>query len=357
MPISAYTATSNATSNATSQTTYWQQLPKVLLHEHLDGGLRPQTLLELCQHKQLVIPATNASELADWMLANANAGSLVRYLDGFALTVAAMASLDACERVAFEAAEDARLDGCVLAEFRMAPLLLEEYNLAGEAVVEALIAGLQRSDLACGLIVCGIKLDPPEKILRAAKLAACYQGQGVIGFDLAGPERGFPPALFADAMALARNAGLGVTFHAGEADDGSRVLEAVALGATRIGHGINVMYARSAAQQKEWLNQARAAATHFEVCPTSNVHTGAVASLATHPLHDMIEAGLSVSCSTDNRLMSGVTMSAELQAVHDQNGVSKLQIKRMMQQAAAVSFLPETARNKALETIAAVDFG
>ena len=166
----------------------WVALPKVLLHEHLDGGLRPQTLLELCRAQGLSVPADDAPALAAWMHANANSGSLTRYLDGFALTVAAMASVQACERVAFEAAEDARLDGCVLAEFRMAPLLLEPHGLSGEAVVEALLSGLRRSALPSGLIICAMRTDAPEQTLRTAELAARYANQGVIGFDLAGAE-------------------------------------------------------------------------------------------------------------------------------------------------------------------------
>ncbi len=330
---------------------YWQQMPKVLLHEHLDGGLRPQTLLELCRECNLAVPVSDAAALASWMQANANSGSLERYLLGFGLTVAAMASAEACARVAYEAAEDARLDGCVLAEFRMAPLLLEAHGMSGEAVVEALLAGLTRSSLACGLIVCGMKMDSPDETVRAAQLAARYQSQGVIGFDLAGPEQGFPPSLHARAIATARDAGLGITCHAGEADRGSRVLEAAALGATRIGHGVKIMDAANPAQQREWLDQAQGLGLHFEVCPTSNVHTGAAASLATHPLHAMIDAGLSVSCSTDNRLMSGVTMSHELQAVHAENGVSIAQIKRMMQAAAAATFMLPAIRDQALYDI------
>ena len=327
---------------------YWQQLPKVLLHEHLDGGLRPQTLLALCQERNLAVPASDAATLAAWMQANANSGSLERYLLGFGLTVAAMASAEACARVAYEAAEDARLDGCVLAEFRMAPLLLEAHGMSGEAVVEALLAGLALSNLPCGLIVCGMRMDSPEETVRAAQLAVRYKNQGVIGFDLAGPERGFPPALHARAIATARDAGLGITCHAGEADVGSRVLEAAALGATRIGHGIKIMEAANTAQQREWLDQARGLGLHFEVCPTSNVHTGAATSLATHPLHAMIAAGLSVSCSTDNRLMSGVTMSHELQAVHTENGVSTAQLKVLMQAAAGATFMSASVRDQAL---------
>ena len=148
--------------------TSFHALPKALLHEHIDGGLRPETLLELARARGLALPTDDAVALADWMHANANSGSLERYLRGFALTVGAMATPDACERVAFEAAEDARLDGCVLAEFRMAPLLLEPHGMRGEAVVEALAAGLARSTLPCGLIVCAMRTDPPDETLRAA---------------------------------------------------------------------------------------------------------------------------------------------------------------------------------------------
>lgn len=322
-------------------------MPKVLLHEHLDGGLRPQTLLELCTEHALAVPARNALELSAWMQTNAHSGSLERYLQGFGLTVAAMASAAACERVAFEAAEDARLDGCVLAEFRMAPLLLESFGMSGAEVVEALISGLKRSALPCGLIVCAMRTDGPEQTLRSAQLAIRYKDKGVIGFDLAGAERGFPPAMHANAFAVARDAGLGITCHAGEADLGSRVLEAGAMGATRIGHGVTIMHAVSLAQQSRWLDEARRLGLHFEVCPTSNVHTGTAPSMAAHPLQAMVAAGLSVSVSTDNRLMSGVNLSGELQAAHEQNGVTMAELGRMMHDAVGASFMPASVREAA----------
>ena len=322
----------------------WQSLPKVLLHEHLDGGLRAQTLLELCRAQGLAVPADDAAGLGARMQSNANAGSLERYLQGFALTVAAMGSSAACERVAFEAAEDARHDGCVLAEFRMAPLLLEPLGLAGEAAVEALLAGLSRSPLHSGLIVCAMRTDTAEQTERSARLAARYAGLGVIGFDLAGAERGFPPGAHARAFAIARDAGLGLTCHAGEADTGARVLEAAALGARRIGHGVNILRAQAPAQAERQVEQARRLGLHFEVCPSSNVHTGAAGSLAAHPIAAMLRAGLSLSCSTDNRLMSGVTLSTEMEAVHRHHGLSLRQMVGMTRAAAQASFLPQAAR-------------
>jgi len=333
--------------------TEWKSLPKVLLHEHLDGGLRPQTLLELCQLHNLAMPASTAEDLAAWLLANSHSGSLERYLTGFGLTVPAMASEAACERVAFEAAEDARLDGCVLAEFRMAPLLLEPHGLSGEAVVEALLRGLKKSALPSGLIVCAMRTDAPDLTARSARLAAQYRDQGVIGFDLAGAERGFPPTLHRNAINIARDAGLGITLHAGEADEGSRVLEAASLGATRIGHGVHIMNSPDDSQQQQWLAEARRLGLHFEVCPTSNVHTGIAASVAAHPLRSMVEAGLSVSVSTDNRLMSGVTLSGELAAAHAENGVSQERLGQMMRDAANASFLPANIRAAVLVSLGA----
>jgi adenosine deaminase len=342
-----------STASPSTLTARLRTLPKALLHEHLDGGLRPATLLELAAARGLAVPTQNAAALAEWMHANANSGSLERYLRGFALTVGAMASAEACERVAFEAAEDARLDGCVLAEFRIAPLLLEPHGLAGEAAVEALVAGLAKSPLACGLIVCAMRTDPPEETLRAAQLAARHAGRGVIGFDLAGAERGFPPGDHAAAFACARSAGLGLTCHAGEADGGSRVLEAAALGATRIGHGVHVMAGATPDETARWVDAARALGLHFEVCPSSNVHTGAFASLAAHPIRAMVEAGLSVSCSTDNRLMSGVTLSGELEAIHAQPGLAFGQLAQLMRSAVAASFMPAAARAAAAAAMSA----
>lgn len=329
----------------------WRAWPKALLHEHLDGALRPQTLLELCRQRGIPVPATAAAGLAAWVQANADSGSLERYLQGFALTVAAMASVEACERIAFEAAEDARLDGCVLAEFRIAPLLLEPFGLSGDAVVEALLRGLDRSPLACGLIVCAMRTDAPAQTERAAALAARHGDRGVIGFDLAGAERGHPPTDHVRAFAIAREAGLGLTCHAGEADTGERVLEAARLGIRRIGHGVQIMSAPDATTQRRWLQQARELGLHFEVCPTSNLHTGAVASMAAHPLRAMMAHGLQVSVSTDNTLMSGVTLSRELRTLHRHAGISLAQLSRTMRDAAAASFLPAAERNAALQAM------
>ena len=189
-----------------------QALPKVLLHEHLDGGLRVSTLCELLQERGLLPPVEGETALARWFDDNAHAGSLEKYLEGFALTVAAMASPRAMRRVALEATEDAAADGAVLAEFRIAPLLFEAHGISGEATVEALLQGLADSPVLplnqrSGLIVCAMRHLSPSETLRAARLAVRYQGEGVVGFDLAGAERGHPPGEHAQALALVRDVG------------------------------------------------------------------------------------------------------------------------------------------------------
>ncbi len=189
-----------------------RQLPKVLLHEHLDGGLRVATLLDLLRQRGIASPAPDEDSLAAWFDARAHAGSLAEYLRGFALTVAAMATPEALARVAFEAAEDARAEGCVLAEFRIAPLLFEAHGVPGAVAVDALLQGLSRSPLPSGLIVCAMRQESDADIARAADLAiACHQqprpagGAQVVGFDLAGPEAGWPASRHAALLARVRS--------------------------------------------------------------------------------------------------------------------------------------------------------
>jgi len=325
----------------------WPALPKATLHEHIDGGLRPQTLLDLARERGMTLPHTDPQAVAQWMADNANSGSLVRYLEGFAYTVEAMATEAACERVAFELAEDALAEGCVLAEFRMAPQLFETHGLSAEAATVAMLRGLQKSALPSGLIVCGMRHESPDVTAEAARMAAAYKSHGVIGFDLAGPEFGFPATAHRRAIDTALAADLGLTLHAGEADEGSRVLQAAELGATRIGHGVKVV------DRPEWAAAARDKGLHFEVCPSSNVHTGAATSVAAHPIKAMLAAGLSVSCATDNRLMSATTLCAELDALHTQTGLSLAQIAEMQAQGMRASFLAEATRQAALAQLSA----
>ncbi len=326
-------------------------LPKVLLHEHLDGGLRVATLLELMRERGMVSPAKTEAELSAWFDARVSsythAGSLVEFLRGFALTVAAMASAAALRRVAFEAAEDALADGCVLAEFRIAPLLFEEHGVSGEAAVEALVEGLSQSTLPSGLIVCAMRHLPPAETERAARLALAYQGRGVIAFDLAGAELGHPPAEHAAALKLVRDAGLPITLHAGEADVAERVVEAARAGAARIGHGVRLADALNDPARRALVDEIVQRGAHLEICPTSNVHTGAAASIAAHPITALWRAGVSLSFHTDNRLMSRVSHSDEAAALLRETALTIDDLRRMGLAAAEHSFLGAEARAKA----------
>ncbi len=338
--------------------TFWPSIPKVVLHEHLDGNLRPETLMALCLERGVELPANTPQALQHWIHTQANSGSLERYVAAFGLTVAAMATTEACEQVAFEAVQDCAADGAQLIELRMAPLLLEAHGLGGDEAVQAMLAGLSRGSAAtgvpAGLIVCGMRTDSSVDVMRSAELALRFAGKGVIGYDLAGAERGFPATLHAKAVALAREAGLGITLHAGEADVGERVIEAIDLGATRIGHGVQITVDDSAGEGAlSRMARARDAGVHFEVCPTSNVHTGAWKDLAMHPLIAMEAQGLNCSVQADNRLVSRLSQGSEFQVVHEVCGLSLSQIMHGQIRAARASFLPSPLRLKAEEKIRA----
>lgn len=328
-----------------------REMPKVLLHEHLDGSLRVATLFELLQSRGIAPPEPEVAALGRWFDDRAHAGSLAEYLRGFALTVPALASPAALERVAYEAAEDARADGCVLAEFRIAPLLFEAHGVAGESAVESVLSGLARSTLPSGLIVCAMRHLPASETVRAARLALRFQGRGVVGFDLAGAEAGHPPGEHADAFGLCRDAGLALTVHAGEADGAQRVVEAVRLGARRIGHGVRLVDALADPARRALVDEVRTRGVHLEVCPTSNVHTGAATSIATHPITALWRAGLSLSFQTDNRLMSNISHSGEALALllHTTLGVGDL--LQMGLEAARQSFLEPRVKLQAMRQL------
>jgi adenosine deaminase len=335
-------------------------LPKVVLHEHLDGALRIGTLLELLRERGVAAPAADEVAMASWLDGNAHAGSLERFLEGFALTVAAMATPAALARVAREAAEDALADGAVLAEFRIAPLLFEPFGLSADDAVQALLDGLAQCPvLPSGLIVCAMRHLPPGETVRAARLALRFAGRSpggpagprVVAFDLAGAERGHPPAEHAEALALVRHAGLPMTLHAGEADVAERVLEAAQHGARRIGHGVALAQALADPARQRVVDEVRALGLHLEVCPTSNVHTGAAPSIARHPIVPLWRAGLSLSVHTDNPLFSRTSMSAEMAALLEHTPLVAADLLAMTRQAAMASFLGNAAREAALRRI------
>jgi len=300
-------------------------LPKVLLHDHLDGGLRPDTLIELAAEIGHELPSTDPAELASMFVENANSGSLVRYLEAFGHAIAVMQTEANLARVAREAVVDLAKDGVIYAELRYAPEQHVAGGLSLQEVVEAVQAGIEEgiaeaAEAGFGIRV-GALLDAMRHLDRSyeiAELAIANRGRCCVGFDIAGPELGFPPSLHRETFQLLRENLMPVTIHAGEADGAASVGEALGLGsALRIGHGVRIhediegfgtdeepvlgLIAQYALDQQ----------IPLECSPTSNVHTAAATSIEDHPIHELRDLGFAVTINTDNRLVSGVSMSGE----------------------------------------------
>jgi adenosine deaminase len=308
--------------------------PKVLLHDHLDGGLRPATVLELADAVGYAdLPAGEADGLAEWFLVSSHSGSLVRYLEGFGHTVAVMQTEDALVRVAAECAEDLADDGVVYAEVRFAPELHVERGLELDAVVEAVLEGFRvgtaRAAERGRRIRVGCLLTAMRHAARSreiAELAIRHRDVGVVGFDIAGAEAGFPPTRHLDAFEYVRQQNGHFTIHAGEAFGLPSIWEALQwCGADRLGHGVRIVddiivADDGTAELGRLAAYVRDMRIPLEMCPTSNVHTGAATSLAEHPIGLLARLRFRVTVNTDNRLMSDVSMTGEMAALADTFG-------------------------------------
>jgi adenosine deaminase len=284
-------------------------LPKADLHCHLDGSVRPSTLVDLAREHRVTLPRQTPEELAEFMRVD-DARSLEDYLRRFDVTISVMQTTEALERIAYELAEDAADDGVRYIEIRNAPLLNVVQGLTLVEAIEAPLRGLRKAENDFGItarfIVCGLRQFPPESSLEMAKLAVEFKNEGVVGFDLAGGEKGNPAARHAEAFRYAREHDLAVTVHAGEGDGAESVREAIhACGANRIGHGTRLIEDPDLIQ---YVNDRRIA---LEVCLTSNVQTRVAESYATHPFREYFDRGLNVTLNTDNRLMSATTLTDE----------------------------------------------
>jgi adenosine deaminase len=323
--------------------------PKVLLHDHLDGGLRPATVVELAAEAGHGLPATDPQELARWFFQGGRGVDLPRYLEAFAQTVAVLQTGPAIERVARECAEDLDADGVAYAEVRYAPELSTAGGLAVGEVLEAIAAGFAAGPATIDLriLVCAMRqADRAEEVFEAAAQA---RHLGVVGIDLAGPEGGYPAARHAAAIARARDAGLHVTLHAGEAVGPASVADALDQGAERLGHGVRVVEDLDADDAPGPVaRRVLAGDVCLEVCPTSNVHTGVSADVASHPFDRLWRAGFRVTVSTDNRLMSGVTATSELAAVAAAFGYGLDDVEALTLAAADAAFLDDPEDRRAL---------
>src|SRR3984893_841921 len=300
-----------------------QSLPKVLLHEHLDGVLRPKTIIELAKEvNYLELPNGNAEELAQWFHQGANQGSLPKYLEGFAHTIAVMQTEEALERVAYEQAEDLSRDGVVYFETRFAPVFHTRKGLSHQQVVSAVLKGLERGrndfGISSGLIICAMR--NMDVSLEMAELAVDFRERGVVGFDLAGEEGGYPPKKHVDAFHYIQRQNFNITIHAGEGFGKESIWQAIQYcGAHRIGHGTRLIDDIAVADGKavklgdlaQYVLDKR---IPLEICLISNVHTGAARSLPEHPFKIFYQEKFRVTLNTDNRLMSDTTMTKEFEA-------------------------------------------
>ena len=296
--------------------------PKVLLHDHLDGGLRPSTVAELArEHGYGGLPTNDPDELAAWFTLGADRRELELYLEPFRHTVALLQTPEALQRVAAECAEDLADDGIVYAEVRFAPELHLEQGLTLDEVVSAVLEGFRLGSAGRPIVIGTLctALRTAARSVEIAELALRHRDEGVVGFDIAGAEAGYPPSRHLDAFQLVMREDFHITIHAGEAFGLPSIAEALHYcGAERLGHGVRLVDDISVdgdgrATLGRLASYVRDRRVPLEMCPTSNVHTGAAASLAEHPIGLLRRLRFRVTVNTDNRLMSGVTLSEELQ--------------------------------------------
>lgn len=285
-------------------------LPKTDLHVHLDGSLRPATLLELAAAESVALPFGSEAETIDYMRATASR-DLPTYLSVFNLTCQVMQSEDALRRIAFELAEDAARENVRYMEVRFSPLLHEKSGLGWERIIQAVLNGLRDAEdryvIHTGVILCGMRTMTPAMSLRLAQTCVAFKDHGVVGFDLAGAERDYPAKHHREAFYHIRNHNISSTVHAGEGFGPPSIHQALHYcGAHRIGHG-TMLY-----QNPDLMNYVNDHRVPLEMCLTSNVQSGAAASLQEHPFRTYYDAGLRVTLNTDNRLVSNTTMTDEL---------------------------------------------
>jgi adenosine deaminase len=334
-----------------------QRAPKVVLHEHLDGSLRPSTVLELAEKAGYgELPESDPDKLADWFAAGAARGSLPLYLEGFRHTIAVMQSAETLERVAYEYIEDQARDNVVYAEVRFAPVFHTQEGLGLDGVMTSVLRGLQRGskdfDVGFGLIVCAMRNASSKESREMAELAVAYRDQGCVGFDLAGEEAGHPAKHHLDAFHFAQRQNFSITIHAGESFGPESIWQALQYcGAHRIGHGTRLIEdmvvvdgeIRRLGPLAQYVLDRR---TPLELCLSSNVHTAATPSIEEHPFPHFLENGFRITLNTDNRLMSRTTMTDECMVAVNTFGCTLKQIEKLTINAMKSAFAHHDERLK-----------
>jgi adenosine deaminase len=327
-----------------------EKLPKTDLHVHLDGSLRLRTILELAEKQRVDLPTHDEDGLRKEMNLGTNCGSLVEYLKAFDVTLRVMQTEDALTRIAYELAEDAAKENVRYMEVRYAPMLHTRRGLSLTRVVEAVLAGLRAAQkehrIESNLIICGIRNVSAESSLEMAELAVAYKNRGVVGFDLAGAEYDHPAKHHRASFQLVRDNNINVTIHAGEAYGPESIAQALHVcGAHRIGHGCRL---RENGDLLHYVNDHR---IPLECCPSSNVQTGAVRDLASHPLKLYVNLGLRVTVNTDNRLVTDTSVSKELWLCHTQMGLGLNDLKQIVLSGFKSAFLPFHVKQQYLRAV------
>jgi adenosine deaminase len=342
-----------------------RQAPKALLHDHLDGGLRPATVVDLAaEFGYKGLPTTDVNDLAAWFRRGADRKSLELYLETFAHTVGVLQDRDAIIRVAAECAEDLAADGVVYAEVRYAPELSTEKGLTLDEVVEANLEGFRigsmRAAEAGNSIVMKALVTAMRQAARSVEVAECavrWRDAGVVGFDIAGPEAGYRPTRHLEAFDKVRHENFHITIHAGEGFGLPSIWEALQFcGAERLGHGVRIVDDITVLEDGS-VSLGRLAAfvrdrrVPLEMCPTSNVHSGAAASVAEHPIELLRRLRFRVTVNTDNRLMSNVSMSSEMQALDQAFGIGLGEMEWLTINAMKSAFAPFDERLRLINEV------
>lgn len=327
-----------------------RRLPKPELHCHLDGSVRPATLAELASEYGVKLPCSSEADDVAKMMCVTDAATLEEYLTRFDYTISVMQTAEAVERIAYELVADAHDDGVRYLEVRNAPLLNTRQGMSLDGVVDATVRGLERGEREFGVvarfIVCALRHLSAESSMEQARLAVKHKDRGVVAFDLAGGETGNPAKVHAAAFTYARDNDLAVTVHAGEGHGVESIRQAVHdCGANRIGHGTRLFEDPSLAQ---YVNDRRIA---LEMCPTSNVQTRAVKSYADHPFRDYFAKGMNVTLNTDNRLMSGTTLTDEYVRAVEHMGFTIADLSLVALNGFASSFLPWEERVRLIDGV------
>jgi adenosine deaminase len=341
-----------------------KRVPKALLHDHLDGGLRPETIIEIAQqigYKKL--PTDDPKQLGDWFEESCNSHSLVRYLETFSHTIAVMQSKEAIIRVSRECAIDLARDGVVYAEVRGAPELFTEQGLTLDQVVEATLEGYKQgmaeaaregNKIRVESLLCGMRQN--DRSQEAAAAVVKYRNKGVVGFDIAGPEDGFPPTNQLETFEYLRKENAHFTIHAGEAYGLPSIWEAIQIcGAERLGHGVRIIDDIDFSGDKPRLgplaSYVRDRRIPLELCPTSNLQTGAAKTYSEHPIGMLAKLRFRVTLNTDNRLMSRTSMSNEMSECVKSFGWKFADLQRVTVNALKSSFIPFEERLEIIEKV------